>query len=73
MAPKAAGEQRLNLCVCLPTMTQVGHEHATQCVRLVQADALRTARHLSTDNVRHYLFYNLLLPFSLVCFSQLFL
>ena len=40
-APVAADEQRLNLCMCLPTMTQMGCEHVTQCVRLVQANAFR--------------------------------
>ena len=29
--------------MCLPTMTQVGHEHVVQCIRLVHADALRIA------------------------------
>ena len=29
--------------MCLPTMTQAGREHATQCTRLVHADALRIA------------------------------
>ena len=29
--------------MCLPTMTQMGREHATQCVRLVHADDLRIA------------------------------
>ena len=26
--------------MCWPTMTQAGHEHATQCISLVHADAL---------------------------------
>ena len=29
--------------ICLPTVTQAGHEHATQCIRLVHANALRIA------------------------------
>ena len=29
--------------MCLPTMTQAGSEHATQCMSLVHADALRIA------------------------------
>ena len=29
--------------MCLPTMTQAGHEHAIQCIRLVYAEVLRIA------------------------------
>ena len=29
--------------MCLPTMTQAGHEYATQCIRLVHTNALRIA------------------------------
>ena len=29
----AADEQCLNLCTCLPTMTEAGREHTTQCVK----------------------------------------
>ena len=27
--------------MCLPIMTQAGHEHATQCISLVHTDVLR--------------------------------
>ena len=34
--------------MCLPIMTQAGCEHATQCISLVHADALRIALQTQT-------------------------
>ena len=38
-APAASTEQRLKP-MCLPSVTQVGHKHATQYIRLVHTDTL---------------------------------